>query len=160
MLDLVIGVQFATSNKMELQHSNFLDTFVEAPPERRREWRESRSVPVEVSGFDARGRFFTERTSTLDVSESGCCFLLNVEVDERSAVSVRVVRRRNGLMFDDPPVLFRVIRAGQSHPGWPKWTVAGEKLQPVQLWAVGFPVDRHESTIDSSNSSSGESPAS
>jgi PilZ domain len=113
-----------------------------APPERRREWRESRRVPVEVSGFDARGRFFTERTSTLDVSDSGCCFLVSAELEENSAVSIRVVRRRNGMMHDDPPVLFRIAWTRQTHPGWPKWTVAGEKLQPVQLWTVGFPVEQ------------------
>lgn len=112
-----------------------------APPERRREWRESRRVPVEVSGFDARGRFFTERTSTFDVSDSGCSFLLNAELEESSAVSVRVIRRRNGLTHDDPPVLFRVAWTRQTHPGWPKWTVAGEKMQPVELWAVGFPAE-------------------
>jgi PilZ domain len=112
-----------------------------APPERRREWRESRRVPVEVSGFDARGRFFTERTSTCDVSDSGCSFLLNYELEKDSAVSVRVVRRRNGMMHDDPPVLFRVAWIRQTHPGWPKWTVACQKMQPVRLWTVGFPVE-------------------
>lgn len=112
-----------------------------APPERRREWRESRRVPVEVSGFDVRGRFFTERTSTVDVSDSGCRFLLNAELEKNSAVSIRVIRRRNGMMHDDPPVLFRIAWVTQTHPGWPKWTVAGAKMQPVQLWTVGFPVE-------------------
>jgi hypothetical protein len=113
--------------------------------ERRREWRESRRVPVEVSGFDSRGRFFTERTSTFDVSDSGCCFALNAEVEKNAAVSVRVVRRRNGLMLDDPPVLFRVVWIRQIHPGWPKWTVAAMKMDPVRLWDVGFPADPDES---------------
>jgi PilZ domain len=128
---------------------------IDARPERRREWREARRVPVEISGFDARGRFFTERTSTLDVSDSGCSFLLNAELEKNSAVSVRVIRRRNGLMLDDPPVLFRVAWIRQTHPGWPKWTVAGAKMQPVQLWTVGFPVDEE----DSSGFSPGEPPA-
>lgn len=111
------------------------------PYERRHEWRESRRVPVEVSGFDARGRFFTERTSTLDVSDSGCCFLLNAEVEEHGAVSVRVVRRRDGQMLDDPPVLFRVVWVRQPRAGWPKWTVGAALSQPIQLQNAGFPVD-------------------
>jgi hypothetical protein len=114
------------------------------PPERRLEWRESQRVAVEVSGFDRRGRFFTERTSTLDVSDSGCSFLLDAEVDKNSAVSVRVIRRRNGLMLDDPPVLFRVVWTRLIYPGRPKWTVAGAKLQPVRLWTVGFPVESED----------------
>ncbi|GEM_PF-6176542 len=57
---------------------------------------------------------------------------------------MRVVRRRNGLMLDDPAVLFRVVWVRQIQPGWPRWTVAGVKLQPVQLASVGFPAE----TID------------
>jgi hypothetical protein len=109
-----------------------------ARPERRGEFRETRSVPVEISGFDARGRFFTERTETLDVSDSGCRFQLRAELEKHSAISVRVIRRRNGMMMDDPPVLFRVVWVRHTTPGW---MVAGAKLQPVRLWTVGFPVD-------------------
>lgn len=130
-----------------------------APPERRREWRESRRVPVEVSGRDVRGCFFTERTSTFDVSDSGCSFLLNAELEENSAVSVRVIRRRNGMKHDDPPVLFRVAWTRQTHPGWPKWTVAGEKMQPVQLWTVGFPVEPDDAAADGAMSPDGAPPA-
>lgn len=111
------------------------------PFERRREWRESLRVAVEVSGFDVRGRFFTERTSTLDASDSGCCFLLSAEVETNSAVSVRVVRRRDGMVFDGPPVLFRVVWLRQTQPGWPKWTVAATLSQPVELQSAGFPVE-------------------
>ncbi len=118
---------------MDPQNSHRLDVYAANAPERRREWRESRHVPVEVSGFDAHGRFFTERTSTLDVSDSGCCFLLNAEIEKDSVVSVRVIRRRDGLLFADPPVRFRVLSARQSYPGWPKWTVAGARLQSVAL---------------------------
>lgn len=130
-----------------------------APPERRREWRESRRVPVEVSGRDARGRFFTERTSTFDVSDCGCSFLLNAELEENSAVSVRVIRRRNGVVGNDPSVLFRVVWTRQTHPGWPKWTVAGEKMQAVQLGTAGFPVDPYDSAADGAMSPDGTPPA-
>jgi hypothetical protein len=107
-------------------------------PERRGELRETRSVPVEISGFDARGRFFTERTETLDVSESGCRFQLRAELEKNSAISVRVIRRRNGMMLDDPPVLFRVVWVRDTNSGW---IVAGAKLQPIRLWTIGLPVE-------------------
>ncbi|MDE3171157.1 MAG: hypothetical protein KGL75_13520 [Acidobacteriota bacterium] len=111
------------------------------PFERRREWRESRRVAIEVSGFDLHHRFFTERTSTLDVSPSGCCFLLQTEVAPASGISVRVVGRRNGLIVDDPPVLLRVAWVKQSHPGWPKWTVAAMSIQPLHMQGAGFPAE-------------------
>ncbi|MGH9559940.1 MAG: hypothetical protein ACRD3S_00675 [Terracidiphilus sp.] len=44
---------------MSAHKSQVLEFDVLAPPERRHEYREPRRVPVEVSGFDARGRFFT-----------------------------------------------------------------------------------------------------
>ncbi|MGH9738243.1 MAG: hypothetical protein ACRD4X_06600 [Candidatus Acidiferrales bacterium] len=121
-------------------------------PERRREFRESRRVAVEISGFDARGRFFTERTYTIEVSDSGCSFLLNAEVEKRSAVSMRVIRRCSGMMQDDPPVLFSVVWTKQSHPGWTKWTVAAAKLQGVQLWTVGSQVSADNAAGASSES--------
>ncbi|MGH9689024.1 MAG: hypothetical protein ACRD5K_18275 [Candidatus Acidiferrales bacterium] len=40
-------------------------------PERRREFRDTRHVPVEVSGYDSSGSFFTERSSTIEDSDSG-----------------------------------------------------------------------------------------
>jgi hypothetical protein len=144
---------------MDAQKSAHHGIHAVAPPERRREWREYRRIPVEVSGFDARGRFFTERTSTFDVSNSGCSFLLNYELEESSAVSVRVIRRRNGTAHNDPPVLFRVTWTRQTHPGWPKWTVAGEKMQPVEPWTVGFPAGPDDSVAHTPKSPGDTPPA-
>ncbi len=123
--------------------------------ERRREPREARSVPVEVSGYDVRGRFFTEQTTTLDVSESGCRFQLNAELEKNSAVSVRVIRRSHGFALPDPPVLFRVAWIKQTHPGW---MVAGAKLQPVHLWTVGFPADTGDNSADDPSDTSPDEP--
>lgn len=144
---------------MDARKSDSSDVCTIAPPERRREWRKSRGVAVEISGFDARGRFFTERTSTLDVNDSGCSFLLNAEVEKNSPISVRMIHRREGLMPGDSPVLFRVVNARQTYPGWPKWTVAGEKLQPIQLWTAGFPAESDDPAVDSPDSLDGEPPA-
>jgi hypothetical protein len=124
---------------------------------RRREFREARCVPVEITGFDVRSRYFIETTMTLDVSESGCRFRLNAEVERNSAVSVRVIRRSNFFAVPDPPVVFRILWTKYMEPGW---TVAGAKLQPVHLWAVGFPAeagDKH-SPEDSPDSDNGDAP--
>lgn len=43
-------------------------------PDSRREPRISAAIPIEVTGFDANGKFFVELTETFDVSESGCGF--------------------------------------------------------------------------------------
>ncbi|MGH9559941.1 MAG: hypothetical protein ACRD3S_00680 [Terracidiphilus sp.] len=80
-------------------------------------------------------------------------------MEKNSAVSVRVIRRRNGMMLDDPPVLFRIAWVRLIYPGRPKWTVAGAKLQPVKLWTVGFPVDPDGPSRNSLIASDSEPPA-
>jgi hypothetical protein len=72
MFELASELQFAKPNKMDTPHSQCLGSLSEAAPDQRREWRESLNASVEVSDFDVRGRFFTGRTSTLDVTESDC----------------------------------------------------------------------------------------
>ncbi len=119
-----------------------LETQSITTPERRRERREPRRVAVEVSGFDARGRFFTERTSTIDAGDSSCSFLLDTELLADSVVSIRVIRRPNAhdvntdlndeRARDDAPVPFCVASIRQTHPGWPKWTIAATQIQPGQ----------------------------
>lgn len=121
----------------------------------------SRNVRVEVSGFDVRGRYFTEHTVTLDVSEAGCRFRLDAELETHSAIAVRVTRRGNGFLLPDPPVLFRVVWTRPTQPGW---MVAGAKLQPVNLWTVGFPAEpgdehRPDDSSDSLDDASDEPPA-
>ncbi|MGH9716805.1 MAG: hypothetical protein ACRD4R_08790 [Candidatus Acidiferrales bacterium] len=110
-------------------------------------WIESRSLPVEVSGFDTR-----------DVSESGCRFQLRAEVEKNSAVSIRVIRRNNGLMLGDPPVLFRIVWVKHTCAGW---MVAAAKLQHSRLRGVAFPVepDNDNSPEDSPDTTFGEPPA-
>jgi len=141
---------------------SFKQTTAETPAvpisSRRREFRQARSVPVEVTGFDVRGRYFMETTMTLDVSESGCRFRLNAELERHSAVSVRVIQRSSGFMVPDPPVVFRVVWTKYMQPDW---IVAGAKLQPAHLWAVGFPAEPGDghSPDDSPDSGIGDPPA-
>jgi hypothetical protein len=44
---------------------------------------------IEVSGFDSSLRYFTERTETCDVSESGCQFRLHIILAQGAVVAVR-----------------------------------------------------------------------
>jgi hypothetical protein len=113
-----------------------------AGPERRREERVPRALPIGVSGFDRNGRFFTERTSTCDVSSLGCRFPLRVEMGKDSVVAIRVIRRGNGLEADSPPVLFRLAWVQQAEHGW---TLGAEQLQPDRPWSVHFPQERARS---------------
>jgi hypothetical protein len=46
----------------------------------------------EVSGFDSSLRYFTERTETCDVSESGCQFRLHINLAQETVVAVRAGR--------------------------------------------------------------------
>ena len=59
---------------------------------------------MEVSGFDHAGRFFTERTSTVDASFCGCKFHLRTPVEKGTVVAIRLLNAR------------RQIRDGACHP--------------------------------------------
>ena len=85
---------------------------------RRRERRSYVSFPIEVSGFNREGRFFTERTSASDFGERSCAFQIGSEVELNSIVAVRCFHWQNCGMFDSRPVLFRVTRVERGSEGW------------------------------------------
>lgn len=101
--------------------------------DRRREPRVRLHFPIEVSGFDRHRRFFTERTLTLDVSNSGCRFSVHAQVENHSAIAVRVLFHRRGEETDIRPVLFEVVRVEPEGSGC---TLAAVKLHPGQVWPV------------------------
>ncbi|HTS11788.1 MAG TPA: PilZ domain-containing protein [Candidatus Limnocylindrales bacterium] len=103
--------------------------------ERRSEPRFTRSLPIEVAGFDQVGHFFVERTSTLDVSSSGCKFTLRLPLKEGSLIAVRMLAGRKGPAELMRTYLFRVAhsnRLGNS------WTVGVWKPQPSKPWYADF----------------------
>jgi hypothetical protein len=130
-MQLRVRVNNVETNKAA---SEVLPSF--AGSERRRDPRVPLSLPIGVSGFDRDGRFFTERTSTFDVSKLGCKFLLHVEMGKDSVVAIRVIHRGNGLEADSPPVLFRLAWVRQTEHGW---TLGAEQLQQDRPWSVHFP---------------------
>jgi hypothetical protein len=103
--------------------------------ERRYEPRVRLHLPIEVSGFDLRRRFFTERTLTLDVSNSGCRFSPHAQVEDHSAIAVRVLLHNRGEETDLRPALFEVLRVERTGSGC---TLAAIKLQTGRVWPVGL----------------------
>jgi hypothetical protein len=103
--------------------------------ERRQEPRTELRIPIEVSGFNRHGRFFTEKTSTQNVSTCGCRFDLRSEVEKDSVVAIRVIQRRNGCEIDSRPVLFQVNWFKELPDGF---TLGASKLQPGALWSAEF----------------------
>jgi PilZ domain-containing protein len=105
-----------------------------------REERRPLQVPVEVCGFNLRGRFFTERSETSNVSDGGCKFCLRTQIAPDAIVALRAVngRRRGGQ--DSLPVLFQVVRVGRDSN---QWVVGAVKLQSDELWPMTV-ADSHE----------------
>lgn len=103
--------------------------------DRRKERRIPIAFPVEVSGFDRRGQFFSERTATQDVSEWGCRLQLAAEVEPGTVVALRIPPRAG----DDVvrrALLFQIV--------WVEWEdgrylVGAAKLGSEDLWHMGFP---------------------
>lgn len=97
--------------------------------------RRSIEIPIEACGFDHRGRFFTERTETLNLSETGCKFHLRKELACDAVLALRVLNDTND---GTPPlrsVLFRIVR---TEPSAAEWNVAASQLQPDDPWTNGI----------------------
>lgn len=123
---------------MELENTK-AQSIPPAPGEdRRREPRYTHSFSIEVSGFDHAGRFFTERTFTLDASMCGCRFNLRSSVERGSVVAVRLLGVESRTVMDRPTLLFQVAHTQQSGRGW---IVGVWKLQSSRAWASQFEED-------------------
>jgi hypothetical protein len=102
--------------------------------DRRREDRVPLALTIEVCGFDCSLRFFTERTETLNVSDSGCQFRLRMEVAQEAVVAIRVIHQDDSEELSSKSALFRIVRVRQE----PQIIVVGaQKLQPHNLWNLG-----------------------
>lgn len=96
---------------------------------RRREPRLPLTFPIEVSGFDRLGRFFTEQSSCFDVGAESCAFRLHVDVEEESVLAIRSFHWQNNNVLDSRPMLFQVARIEKSDDDW---VVASVRLQHEQ----------------------------
>jgi hypothetical protein len=97
-------------------------------------------VPVEVCGFNLRGRFFTERSETSNVSDGGCKFCLRTQIAPDAIVALRVIAGHKSGGQDTSPVLFQVVRAERDSD---QWVVGAVKLQSDELWPT-LPANSHE----------------
>ncbi len=115
---------------------NWEELGIEANQDRRSESRLPLSVPIEVTGFGTDARFFRELTTTIDISESGCCFRLLREVPRGGIVAIKVMLKEYAKDNFARPFLYQIARAveDQNH-----WLVGAAKLQPESIWLVAFP---------------------
>jgi hypothetical protein len=100
------------------------------PSNRRREPRLPLTFPIEVSGLDRRGHFFTESSSCSDVGEASCTFRLQDDLEEDAVVAIRSFHWQNHNVLDSRPVLFQVARIEKDGE---EWIVATIRLQPPQI---------------------------
>ena len=103
--------------------------------ERRREPRFSHTLSIEVSGFDCAGRFFTERTCTIDASMCGCRFTLRTSVERGSVLAIRLVDPQTKADGERRTVLFQVAHTQQSDR---VWIVGVWRMQSSRLWTLEF----------------------
>jgi hypothetical protein len=83
--------------------------------DRRLEQRIPVELIIEVSGFDCSLRYFTGRTGTCEVSESGCQFRLHMALAPETVVAVRAPCS-SGVGSNSKADLFRIVRAWQEPP--------------------------------------------
>jgi len=124
--------------------TDWAELSAEANRDRRREKRITLVFQIEVSGFDRRGQFFSERTVTADVSESGCRFHLKAEVEHGAVVAIKLVSRNINRLQPERPFLFKVARVTAESTGW---TLGAAKLQPESLWCIAFPPKKQQAPV-------------
>jgi hypothetical protein len=102
--------------------------------DRRQEDRVPLALTIEVCGFDCSLRFFTERTETCNVSDSGCQFRLHTEVAPETVVAIRVIHQSGGDELKSTSALFRIVRVRLEAPAI---SIGAQKLQQHSLWSLG-----------------------
>ena len=101
----------------------------------RRERRCPLSVLLKVCGFDAGGRIFSELTSTLNISRSGCRIRLVREPLKNTALALRVIPHEGPVPQGGPQMLYQV---GWLRPQEQGWEVGLFALGRTDLLQVAF----------------------
>jgi hypothetical protein len=107
---------------------------LEKEDERRSERRVPAAIFVEVSGFDRRGRFFTEHTVTTNVSVHGCCFRLRQDIAFDALLAIQPVAPPPESTGE--PVLYQIAWAEPIGKGS---IVGATRLHGQTSWCVAFP---------------------
>jgi hypothetical protein len=98
----------------------------------RRDERGSSVFPIEVSGFDCHGHYFTERTFIENADERHCSFRVRVQVPHDSVVAICFIRR-NSRAINSRPELFEVAHAELMTSGW---HVEATRLLPQSVLSI------------------------
>jgi hypothetical protein len=86
--------------------------------------------------MDPSGHFFSENTTTHDISEQGCRFRLHTRPQEGDALAVRLMSRDELPHPSNRALLFEVRWVLPDGDGWLVGTFC---LQPHNLWNMTFP---------------------
>jgi hypothetical protein len=97
--------------------------------------RDASAFPIEVSGFDGSGRYFTERTVIANANESKCSFQVRAQVPRDSVVAICFIRR-SSRPRNARPELFEVVHAGPVANGW---FVEATRLLPDSVVSIKTP---------------------
>jgi hypothetical protein len=102
---------------MDMQTSPSNGSATAAESAARRPERIALQFAIEVCGFDRRGRFFTERSETSNVSVGGCKFYLRTEVEREAVLALRAIERHDSRGRGSAPVLFQVTHIERESSG-------------------------------------------
>lgn len=107
----------------------------ETDQDRRRERRAPLAFPIYVCGIDETGHFFSEDTSTSNLSAQGCCFLIRRKPEQGDVMALRMASR-NVANQASRRLLFEVR---WTEPRGDGWLVGMACLQTQNLWTLAFP---------------------
>lgn len=120
-----------------MEHAvNWEELGIEANRDRRKETRIPLAIAIEVTGFDVEGKFFSDATKTVDISERGCSFWLKRKVERGGIVAIKVIAKGRKHSADQRPFLYQVARTTANGEGW---MTGAAKLQTESIWFVAFP---------------------
>ena len=112
------------------------ETSQEVHRDRRQERRVPLVFPINVSGLDDTGHFFSENSTTHNISEQGCRFRLRRRPQEGDGLAIRLMSRDQFPHPSSRPLLFEVRWILPEGDGWLVGTYC---LQPRNLWNMTFP---------------------
>lgn len=104
--------------------------------DRRKETRVPLVFPINVSGIDETSHFFSENTTTHNISEQGCRFHVRTRPQKGDALAIRLLSRNQPGQADTRALLFEVRWVRPEGDGWLVGTYC---LQPRNLWNMTFP---------------------
>lgn len=105
--------------------------------QKRRSTRIAQSVPITVTGVDALGQTFKERTSTVSVNCHGCKYQSRHYVPKNSMVTFEIPRPQD----DQPPRIVEGRVAWVQRPRSVKelFQIGVEFVVPGNVWGIAFP---------------------